>query len=78
MVLIAGLAVINISSMANCESEDDEFIILDVANETIVADAVTPLAFSVGGECLAVLAWVFTVRKIFINPRCKHLLCVTV
>lgn len=49
MVLIAGLglAVVNLSSMADCESEDDEFIVLDVADKAIVADAITPLAFSI-------------------------------
>lgn len=63
MVLIAGLglAVVNLSSMADCESEDDEFIVLDVADKAIVADAITPLAFSIGGERFAMLTRVFTV-----------------
>jgi hypothetical protein len=47
--------------MANCESEDDEFIVLDVADKAIVADAITPLAFSIGGERFAMLTRVFTV-----------------
>ena len=63
MMLIAGLGltVVNLSSMADCESEDDEFIVLDVADKAIVADAITPLAFSIGGERFAMLTRVFTV-----------------
>lgn len=59
---------IDLSAMSDMEHQDDNVFFLDVCNQTVVADTVTPFAAVVGRESLAMLAGVLASFQIFANP----------
>lgn len=58
MVVIYGTA------MACGEGKDNQFAIVNLADKTIVADVIAPLATAINSEAFAVLARVVTVNKV--------------
>ena len=58
--------------MPDMQHQDDNALILDIGNQAIVADAVTPFTAMVGGEALAVLTRVLTALQILADPSQKQ------
>lgn len=54
--------------MSDMEHQDDNVFFLDVCNQTVVADTVTPFTAVVGCESLAMLARILAAFQIFANP----------
>ena len=67
------LILVHFSSMPNTQCENYEGLILDMADQAIIADPVTPLTFSVRDKGFSVCPWIFTTHKIFIDPGINHL-----
>ena len=56
------------------EGEDNEPLVLNGADQTVVADAVAPFALVVSRERLAVCTRIFRVQQSLLDPRLDHLL----
>ena len=54
--------------MSYGESEDDESLVLNGADQAVVADAVAPLSLAVRRECFSMRAGIFAVHEIFHDP----------
>lgn len=74
---LRGLAIY-LAPVANCECQDDEAIILELANKAIVSDAIAPQSGEVGRELFAVKPRVVRVFKVFEHPSLNHFLGVFV
>ena len=59
---------IDLSAMSDMEHQDDNVFFLDVCNQTVVADTVTPFTAVVGCESLAMLARILAAFQILANP----------
>lgn len=47
------------------EGKDNQFAIVNLADKTIVADVIAPLATAISGEAFALLVRVVTANKVF-------------
>lgn len=54
--------------MSDMEHQDDNVFFLDVCNQTVVADTVTPFTAVIGRESLAMLTRIFAAFQILANP----------
>ena len=58
--------------MRNIDHENDEPAVIDVAQDSVVTDPVSPHACQVSRQCLAPASWVFELRylvKLVKHPR---------
>ena len=65
-------ALANLASMRNIDHENDEPAVIDVAQDSVVTDPVSPHACQVSRQCLAPASWVFELRylvKLVKHPR---------
>jgi hypothetical protein len=51
------------------DCKDNKFIVLNGADNAVVAYAVAPLAAAISRESLAVLTGIFAADQIFVNPE---------
>ena len=58
--------------MPDMQHQDDNALILDIGNQAIVTDAVTPFTAMVGGAALAVLTRVLATLQILADPSQKQ------
>lgn len=59
---------VNVASMSDFHNQDDELAVVDLAEDTVVADTVSPELAEVATEGLAELARVFAI----LNPLVKE------
>lgn len=69
---------IDLSAMSDMEHQDDNVFFLDVCNQTVVADTVTPFTAVVGRESLAMLARILAAFQILADPSEDQGSCVSV
>lgn len=62
------LFVVDFASMANVQDENDNPVIFDLANNSIIADSVTPLSRSVGSELFSMNSWILTSIYVLFHP----------
>ncbi len=59
---------IDITTMSNFKNQDHDFFVLDVSNQTIVAEAITPFTRSVRDESLAMTTRIIRPDQILLDP----------
>ena len=70
--------VIYIAPMSNRQRENDQPVLFDLTDQTIVTDSITPLTASVGCKSFSVDSWISTVHQIFFDPGFHYPLCIAV
>ena len=66
------LIFVDFAPVPDRERKDHQFGIVDLADDSVITDSVSPLSFSIGSQSFAVCAWIVTTNKVFINPRFYH------
>ena len=61
--------------MTDAQGDDDEPVILDGANQPIIADAIAPLALPIGGQLLSAGTGIVAADEMLLDPRLEHSLC---
>lgn len=54
--------------MSNLDDENDDLVVSDLGDHSIVADAVSLKASQISAQRLACGPWVFTAVEVFVNP----------
>ena len=64
--------------MSNCQGEDDQFIVFDETDDSIVSYSISPLTGTIRCQSFAMNAWITASYKIFFDPRLNHSLSISV
>lgn len=67
------LLIIDFPSVTDRQGKDYQLVVVDLTNQTVISDAVTPLAASIRSQPFSVDTRILAVDKVFLNPRFNHL-----
>lgn len=76
--LARSMRTINFPPVAHGQSQDHQLIVLDLADQAVVPDPVSPLSAAVCCQAFPVLPGVHALDKVLFNPRLYHALRVPV
>lgn len=60
--------LINLAAVPDSQHENNELSVLYFREQSIISDAITPLAASVGGQAFAMHAWIGAAFQILSDP----------